>query len=182
MPTDIKIECGPHTTFMSLSFRPTSIASLNQSPLIVLKEKDQDFTLGKTIHYQFSASSHFEAELTTSGQLYLSVFATEIKVNYDKTMFQECAGTASRLKQGCPIAKYYVLVEYLDMLPEDCRLTEIDNVFLLRKTKRLPVNKRPLIAEIEKQHKKFPISKERSYVAFCSRNTTFCGCRLVCSK
>ncbi len=160
LPRDVKIDCGPHTAFMSLSFRPTGIASLNESPLIVLKEKDQDFTLGKSIHYQFSPSSDFEAELTTSGQLYLSVFATEIKVNYDKTMFQECAGTASRLKQGCPIAKYYVLVEYLDMLPEDCRLTEIDNVFLLRKTKRLAVNKRSVVAEIEKQHKNFPISKE----------------------
>ncbi|EDN65342.1 mutant BbvCI restriction endonuclease subunit 2 [Beggiatoa sp. PS] len=52
------------------------------------------------------------------------------------------------------------MIEYLDMLPEDCRLTEIDNVFLLRKTKRLPVNKRSLSTEIEKQHKDFPISKE----------------------
>ncbi|RKZ77369.1 MAG: hypothetical protein DRR19_28040 [Candidatus Parabeggiatoa sp. nov. 1] len=160
LPTDFQIDCGPHTAFMSLSFRPTGIASLNQNPSIVLKEKDQDFTLGKTIHYQFSASSHFENELTTSGQLYLSVFAAEIKVNYDKTMFQECAGTASRLKQGCPIAKYYALVEYLDMLPEDCRLTEIDNVFLLRKAKRLPANKRSIIKEIEKQHKDFPIAKD----------------------
>ena len=81
-------------------------------------------------------------------------------MNYDKTMFQECAGTASRLKQGCPISRYYALVEYLDMLPEDCRLTEIDNVFLLRKTKRLPVNKRPVLAEVEKQHKDCPIDKE----------------------
>ena len=36
----------------------------------------------------------------------------------------------------------------------------IDNVFLLRKTKRLPVNKRPLLLEVERQHKEFPIDKE----------------------
>ncbi len=160
LPDDFQIDCGPHTAFMSLSFRPEGIASLNKKPSVVLKRKDQDFTLGKKIHYQFSSSSIFDKTKTTTGELYLSVFATEIKVNYDKTMFQECAGTAGRLKQGCPIAKYYALVEYLDMLPEDCRLTEIDNVFLLRKTKRLPVNKRPILAEVEKQHKDFPIAKD----------------------
>ncbi len=160
LPTDFQIDCGPHTAFMSLSFRPTGIASLNKKPTIVLKQKDQDFTIGRKVHYQFSSSPEFETESTTQGQLYLSVFAAEIKVNYDKTMFQECAGTASRLKQGCPIAKYFALVEYLDMLPEDCRLTEIDNVFLLRKAKRLPANKRPIISEVEKQHNDFPIAKD----------------------
>lgn len=69
-------------------------------------------------------------------QLFLAVLAVECKVNYDKTMFQECAGTAARLKQGCPISKYYALVEYLSMQPEDTRLTSIDNVFLLRKVKK----------------------------------------------
>lgn len=160
LPDDFQIDCGPHTAFMSLSFRPEGIASLNKKPSVILKQKDQDFTLGKKIHYQFSSSSIFDKTRTIAGELYLSVFAAEIKVNYDKTMFQECAGTASRLKQGCPIAKYYALVEYLDMLPEDCRLTEIDNVFLLRKTKRLSVNKRPILAEVEKQHKDFPIAKD----------------------
>ena len=160
LPKKYNIDCGPHTAFMSLTFRPKGIAALDQKPDIVLKEKDQDFTLGKTIHYKFSPYPSFEDTVTKSGQLYLSVFAAEIKVNYDKTMFQECAGTASRLKQGCPIAKYYALVEYLDMLPEDCRLTEIDNVFLLRKAKRLPVNKRPILREIEKQHNEHPIAKD----------------------
>ncbi|MCK5525345.1 MAG: Bpu10I family restriction endonuclease [Thiomargarita sp.] len=160
LPNDFRIDCGPHTAFMSLSFRPQGIESLNQRPSIVLKHKDQDFTIGKKIHYNFSSSATFDNEKSTTGELYLSVFSAEIKVNYDKTMFQECAGTASRLKQGCPIAKYYALIEYLDMLPEDCRLTEIDNVFLLRKAKRLPVNKRPILAEVEKQHRDFPIDKD----------------------
>lgn len=150
LPSDFEIDCGPHKAFMSLSFRPEGIASLNKKPSVVLKHKDQDFTLGKKIHYKFSSSPSFDRSQTTAGQFYLSVFAAEIKVNYDKTMFQECAGTAGRLKQGCPVSRYYALVEYLDMLPENCRLTEIDNVFLLRKTKRLPVNKRPVLSEIEK--------------------------------
>ncbi len=160
LPTDFEIEKGPQTAFMSLCFRPAGIKYLNDKPDVVLKKKDQDFTIGKSVYYKFSSSPTFERERTSLGNLYLSVFAAEIKINYDKTMFQECAGTASRLKQGCPIAKYYALVEYLDMLPEDCRLTDIDNVFLLRKTKRLPVNKRSSVEEVEKQHRKHPICKD----------------------
>ena len=158
-----ELEIGPQTAFMSLSFRPAIISQLNEKPDVVLKLKDQDFALGKTLYYKFSADSEFDRSKTTAGSLFLAVLAAECKVNYDKTMFQECAGTASRLKQGCPISKYYVLVEYLDMEPEDCRLTDIDNVFLLRHAKRLPFERRSIYREISRQHKNFPIDGEVVY-------------------
>lgn len=154
------LEIGAQTAFMSLSFMPNNVNELENKPNIVLKTKDQDFTIGKTIHYRFSSDANFDKNKTTEGNLFLAVFATECKVNYDKTMFQECAGTAQRLKQGCPIAKYFALVEYLDMIPEDCRLTEIDNVFLLRHAKRLPFEKRAMLDEVRKQHQNFPIDSE----------------------
>ncbi len=154
------LETGPQTAFMSLAFRPSSVSTLNQKPEIIVKVKDQDFTIGKAIHYKFSSDAAFTAPKTVDGKFFLAVLAAECKINYDKTMFQECAGTASRLKQGCPIAKYYALVEYLDMQPEDTRLTEIDNVFLLRKAKRLPFEKRSSLAEVKAQHRDFPISSE----------------------
>ncbi len=154
------VETGPQTAFMSFSFRPTDITNLNEKPDIVLKQKDQDFTIGKSIHYQFSPDVNFLGKKTAKGKLFLAVLAAEVKVNYDKTMFQECSGTASRLKQGCPLAKYYALVEYLDMQPEDVRLTDIDNVFLLRKAKRIPYEKRSVLAEVKAQHKNFPIADD----------------------
>lgn len=154
------IETGSQTAFMSLSFRPSKIEALTKEPDIVLKQKDQDFTIGKSIFYQFSPDHEFDKKLTAKGKLFLAVLAAEVKVNYDKTMFQECAGTASRLKQGCPLSKYYALVEYLDMQPEDVRLTDIDNVFLLRKAKRLPYEKRSVFEEIRDQHKDNPISAD----------------------
>lgn len=157
-----EIEAGPQTAFMSLSFRPSSVHHLHK-PDIVLKLKDQDFTMGKTLYYKFSAEADFEPSATIAGKLFLAVLAAECKVNYDKTMFQECAGTASRLKYGCPIAKYYALVEYLDMTPEDCRLTDIDNVFLLRHAKRLPFGKRDKYDEIKRQHEDFLIDGEVIY-------------------
>lgn len=154
------LETGPQTAFMSLAFRPSAISNLNEKPEVILKVKDQDFTIGKAIHYKFSSDANFSSQKTVDGKFYLAVLAAECKINYDKTMFQECAGTAARLKQGCPIAKYYALVEYLDMQPEDTRLTEIDNVFLLRKAKRLPFEKRSVLAEVKAQHKNFPISTD----------------------
>jgi hypothetical protein len=154
------IETGSQTAFMSLSFRPSKIEALTKEPDIVLKQKDQDFTIGKSIFYQFSPDSDFDKKLTAKGKLFLAVLAAEVKVNYDKTMFQECAGTAYRLKQGCPLSKYYALVEYLDMQPEDVRLTDIDNVFLLRKAKRLPYEKRSVFEEVRDQHRDNPISAD----------------------
>lgn len=100
------------------------------------------------------------ARLTTQGSLVLAVLAAECKVNLDKTMFQEAAGTATRFKQGCPISRYFVLAEYLDMEPEDCRLTDVDNVFLLRHARRLPFEKRSVVEEVERQHKDYPIDPE----------------------
>ncbi len=157
---DFDLETGPQTAFMSLAFRPSNIKTLDEKPEVIFKVKDQDFTIGKTIHYKFSPSSSFDRAKTITGKFHLAVLAAECKVNYDKTMFQESAGTATRLKHGCPIAKYFALVEYLDMQPEDVRLTDIDNVFLLRKAKRLPFEKRSSLEEVKRQHKEYPIQAD----------------------
>ncbi|MBI1877532.1 MAG: Bpu10I family restriction endonuclease, partial [Chloroflexi bacterium] len=43
------------------------------------------------------------------------------------------------------------------------RLTDIDNVFLLRHVKRLPFQKRDSYEEVKNQHKNFPIDSEVVY-------------------
>lgn len=157
---DFELEVGPQTAFMSLAFAPSTLHSLSGKPPVILKEKDTDFALGKTVYFKFSVDPRFSSATTSEGKLILVVLAAECKVNLDKTMFQEAAGTASRLKQGCPMSRYYLLVEYLDMEPEDCRLTAIDNVFLLRHAKRLPFEKRSVYEEVRKQHRSSPIDSE----------------------
>lgn len=157
---DFELCVGPERAFMSLAFTPASIHDLGERPRVEIKEKDADFTLGKSIYYKFSSEPTFAARNTKSGMLTLAVLAAECKVNLDKTMFQEAAGTAARLKQGCPMSRYYLLVEYLDMEPEDCRLTAIDNVFLIRHAKRLPFGKRTEYEAVKKQHQYNPIDQE----------------------
>lgn len=167
---------GPQDTFMSLAFLPKSFKELSNKPNVVLKKKDQDFIIGTKIYYKFATSEGFQQKNTTEGSLVLAVLAAECKVNLDKTMFQEAAGTAARLKQGCPMSKYFVLVEYLDMEPEDCRLTAIDNVFLLRHVKRLPFERRTVIEEVETQHKNFPIDAQLVW-KFVQEIQTFIGAK-----
>jgi len=138
--------------------------------------KDQDFAIGKSLHFKFSPTPTFDAAKTTQGRLYLAVVAAECKINYDKTMFQECAGTASRLKQGSPLAKYYALVEYLDMEPEDCRLTEIDNVYLLRHAKRLPFEEEEQASRSQSTTQKLS-NRQRGDLAIHGRTSKLhCGC------
>ncbi|WP_165402903.1 Bpu10I family restriction endonuclease [Pseudoxanthomonas winnipegensis] len=152
---------GPQRAFMSLAFMPGSFESLFKKPDVVIKSKDQDFIIGANINYSFSAGvEDVSGENVQSGTFAIAAMAAECKVNLDKTMFQEAAGTAARLKQGCPFAKYYLIVEYLDMTPEDVRLTAIDNVFLLRKAKRLPYEKRTDLASVRAQRDLNPISSD----------------------
>lgn len=156
LPTEYTLEAGSMTSFMSLSFTPKDIKDL-KIPRVTIKDKDQDFALGRSVYYQFSTDKDFDSTKTVKGETFLSVLAVECKVNFDKSMFQECCGTAGRLKQGCPMSKYFTMVEYLDMTPEDTRLTSVDNVFLIRKAHRLPPNKRDKLEEIRKIHQDFPI-------------------------
>lgn len=169
-----KLEIGPHEAFMSLAFIPKDLNELTSKPNVVVKTKDQDFVIGKKIHYRFSTDSSFSAKSTTEGSTTLAVLAAESKVNLDKTMFQEAAGTAERLKQGCPMAKYFLLVEYLDMEPEDPRLTAIDNVYLLRHTRRLPFEKRSDVKEVSRQHEKSPIDP-KIVIRFVDQVRAFAG-------
>src|SRR5690606_25424259 len=81
LPDDFNIETGPQTAFMSLSFMPSSMKSLNERPNVIVKVKDQDFTFGKSIFYKFSSDGSFNADKTTSGKFFLAVLAAEVKVN-----------------------------------------------------------------------------------------------------
>lgn len=149
---------GPRQAFMSMSFAPESLGDLLDSPHVIIKQKDQDFAMGAELHYAIGS----KPDLTNAetGSFVLAVLASECKVNLDKTMFQEAAGTATRLKQGCPMARYYLIAEFLDMTPEDPRLTDIDNVFLLRGCRRLNPAARADPEQIARTHSEFPIRSD----------------------
>lgn len=80
----------------------------------------------------------FENAITA--ETYLAYIAAECKTNLDKTMFQEACATANDVKSAVIGAKYYLLCEWLDMTPLSTVPTNIDEVLILRRAKRLNSN------------------------------------------
>lgn len=132
------LECGPRASFAGLSFDSPLIALASGGAY--LKRKDQDFSVTRkhkiTISRPDNSDDKFEEEF------HVSYFATEIKTNLDKTMFQEAAATAGELKRATSGSKYILLCEWLDMTPINTKLTAMDEVIVLRKSKRLGSNVR----------------------------------------
>jgi hypothetical protein len=102
---------------------------------IYIKTKNQDFTVGRKLFLKACSKGDFVSCLNTSFNV--AYFVSELKTNLDKTMFQESAATARELKLSVGDAVYVLLCEWLDMPPIDTRVTEIDEVIILRKAKRL---------------------------------------------
>lgn len=132
------LECGPRASFAGLSFE-SPLMALSEGGAYI-KKKDQDFSVTRKHQMVITRPDHgkdrFEQEF------HVSYFATEIKTNLDKTMFQEAAATAAELKRATSGSKYILLCEWLDMTPINTKLTAMDEVIVLRKSKRLGSNVR----------------------------------------
>jgi len=85
-------------------------------------------------------SDKFEAAETETKATTITYFAAECKTNLDKTMFQEACATARDTKFAVAGARYYLLVEWFDMTPLSTGATDIDEIIILRKAKRLSSN------------------------------------------
>jgi hypothetical protein len=126
---------GPHPCFAALYFT-SSIATATGSPGAQTRRKDQDFTISKRLYLR--ASFHADhSEAVDCLDANLGYLCAECKTNLDKTMFQEACATAHDLKAAVPGAKYLLLCEWLDMAPISTTGTDVDEVLILRKAKRL---------------------------------------------
>lgn len=155
------ITCGPQASFAGLSFASPFLA-LSEGG-VYLKLKDQDFSVAKSHHITISDDpkngNPFEAKF------YVSHFASEIKTNLDKTMFQEASQTAAELKRAVPGSTYILLCEFLDMTPITTKLTSIDEVIVFRKAKGLSSNVRAEFSTVEGRHK-----SKKAYEQFLDKN------------
>lgn len=130
------LACGPHSSFAGISF-DAPFLPLNAGGIQV-KLKDQDFAICRPFVLSVTDASNPGDKF--SAKLAVSYFAMEIKTNLDKTMFQEASQTAGELKRAVPGAKVLLLCEFLDMTPISTRLTPIDEVIVMRRSKRLASN------------------------------------------
>lgn len=143
---------GPQKTFSGLSFT-SSIANTGSGGQPKLRNKDQDFVLGKSLYIMTSFDKDFKnAERMETN---LGYVCAECKTNLDKTMFQEAVATSRDLKIAVPSSLYFLVSEFLDMTPVSITSTHIDDVLIVRKTKRMSSNIRQEFrtAEDRKAHR-----------------------------
>lgn len=102
---------------------------------LTVRAKDQDFAIARPLFIK--ASHHENFSNAHSERTTLAYVAAEVKTNLDKTMFQEASATAHDLKAAIPSSRYFLLCEWLDMTPISTDLTAIEEVIVLRRTRRL---------------------------------------------
>lgn len=126
-------------TYSSMYFK-SSLSSLDNGGGMSIKVKDQDFSMSRTVYIRSSYSRKFESDNTIDIVAHLGYVLAELKTNLDKTMFQEGAATAHDVKQAVTGAKYYLLCDFLDMTPISTSTTDMDEILITRKAKRLCSN------------------------------------------
>ncbi|MBI2424949.1 MAG: Bpu10I family restriction endonuclease [Candidatus Hydrogenedentes bacterium] len=132
-------EFGPQKTFAGISFM-SGLGDPGAGGRATLRTKDQDFVLGKRLFIKTSFEGDFKSAECL--EAHLGYVCAECKTNLDKTMFQEAVATSRDLKIAVPSSLYFLVCEFLDMTPVSIASTHIDDVFIVRKAKRMPSNVR----------------------------------------
>ncbi len=142
---------GPRKTFSGLIFA-SFLSDLGNGGKATIKSKDQDFVLGKKLYLMTSFDKDFaNAEYLETCLGYVCI---ECKTNLDKTMFQEAVATSRDLKMALPSSLYFLVSEFLDMTPLSITTTHIDDVLVLRKTKRMQASIRQMYKTAKDREKK----------------------------
>lgn len=128
---------GPTKCFSAAYFK-TSLNAVTNGGGLSIRTKDQDFAIAKALYIKSSHTADFVN--TDNVVTYLGYVTAECKTNLDKTMFQEATATAHDVKSALPGSKYFLLCEWLDMTPVSTAPTDIDEVLILRKAKRISSN------------------------------------------
>ena len=157
-----RLVTGPMKCFSSAYFASSLDVHLPDGG-ISFRSKDQDFAIAKPMYVRASHDAAFKDAATKT--TYLAYVAAECKTNLDKTMFQEACATANDVKSAVTGASYFLLCEWLDMTPLSTAPTDIDEVIILRKAKRLGSNIRSKFSTAEGRQK-----SRASYVAFLEAN------------
>lgn len=145
----IEHECGVCTVHISShtpTFSSAHFASSLSSPAVggglILKAKDQNFSMSRKLYMKSSHDASFAPDKTITLETYLGYVLAELKTNLDKTMFQEASATAHDVKLAVAGAKYYLLCDFLDMTPISTITTDIDEILIVRKCRRISANVR----------------------------------------
>lgn len=157
-----KFSYGPSNCYSAIYFE-SSLSEEKPGAGIHVRTKDQDFALARKLYIKASHDSEFNesAQVDTL----IAYVATEVKTNLDKTMFQEACATARDLRIAVPGARYFLMCEWLDMTPVSTAPTDVSEVLILRRAKRISSNVRKNFSETAKRK-----SARAEYVRFLKEN------------
>ena len=136
------VEVGSQTATFSSAYFASSLSSPAIGGGLSIKTKDQDFSMSRTLYLRSSYTPTFDAEKTVTVTTHLGYVMAELKTNLDKTMYQEASATAHDVKLAVTGAKDYLLCDFLDMTPISTATTDIDEILIVRKAKRISSNVR----------------------------------------
>ena len=134
------VEVGSQVPTFSSVYFESSLSNPVKGGGINIKTKDQDFSMSRKLYLKSSYDPDFNAEKTVTLEMHLGYVLSEMKTNLDKTMFQEASATAHDIKLAVTGAKYYLLCDFLDMTPISTTTTDIDEILITRKAKRIGSN------------------------------------------
>ena len=134
------VEVGSQTPTFSSVYFESSLSNPVKGGGINIKTKDQDFSMSRKLYLRSSYDPNFKKEKTVTLETHLGYVLSEMKTNLDKTMFQEASATAHAIKLAVTGAKYYLLCDFLDMTPISTTTTDIDEILITRKAKRISSN------------------------------------------
>lgn len=134
------VEVGSQTPTFSSVYFESSLSNPVKGGGINIKTKDQDFSMSRKLYLRSSYDPDFKKEKTVTLETHLGYVLSEMKTNLDKTMFQEASATAHDIKLAVTGAKYYLLCDFLDMTPISTTTTDIDEILITRKAKRISSN------------------------------------------
>lgn len=134
------VEVGSQTPTFSSVYFESSLSNPVKGGGINIKTKDQDFSMSRKLYLRSSYDPDFQKEKTVTLETHLGYVLSEMKTNLDKTMFQEASATAHDIKLAVTGAKYYLLCDFLDMTPISTTTTDIDEILITRKAKRISSN------------------------------------------
>ena len=137
------------TKIYSSIYFDSNLSTPSKGGGMIIKSKDQDFSISRPLFIRSSFSSDLNSDDSCTINTSLGYVMAELKTNLDKTMFQEASATAHDIKLAVQGAKYFLLCDYLDMTPISTSTTDIDEILIIRKAKRMNSNIRDKFSTFE---------------------------------
>lgn len=135
---------GSTKAYSNAYFKASDFAGFITSIQLGINEKDQDFAIYRPLKLEIAGES--------SAEINVPVMSVEVKTYVDKTMFEGIVATSEKIKNGNPFAKFYVVTETYDVsFDVDPAYTRIDQIYVLRKSKRKKNPLPPVDADVVKR-------------------------------